>query len=164
MFYGSNKLFMNKKAVTEITSFIFLTLLVVTMSLLAYYILTGILENKVSEFDRNNMEDLLNKLDYKLTKLQSFENSSLSFPINFRSGTLVFSGNQIRYNSLISYENEEDYCFSDLCYVSTNGFETIYFNLSNSYIFNSNFSLVSGTYNLFFINSKNDGEIKVVIR
>lgn len=154
----------NKKALVESTTFISLTLLVLSMSLIAYFFLSGFLESSLYSFDRDAMEVYLKKVDSITQEVMSFDNSSASMSISFNSGALLFQGNAIIYQSLVEYDDSTVICFDSICYVEQNDFERIYLNLSNSYDFSNDLTITPGDYILTFVNQKNASKIKVLIR
>jgi hypothetical protein len=157
-------MYKNKKAISETTSFILLTLLVVIFSSIAYFFLNDQLEESNAVIDRNNMEKNLKKFDFISRNIIAYDNSTISIPISFNSGALAFSGNQLIYQSEVVYEDTIVECFDSICYVGSNGFERIFINLSSSYSFSRDFSLNNGDYILILTNNKNDSEIKVSTR
>lgn len=154
----------NKKAVAEVTSFVFLTLIVVVISLSAYFILQNVLEDNLAVFDRNNAEVFLKKFDQKSIELMSFDNTSVIMDFSFTKGNLEFTDNQIIYQSLLKYDENTTTCFNGICYYAINGFERFHYNLSSGYIFNNNISLTPGNYVLMLTHIKNGKKIDVKVR
>lgn len=154
----------NKKAVTEITSFVFLTFIVVVISMSAYFILQNVLNDNLATFDRNNAEIFLKKFDQKSKEVMSFDNTSGVIEFSFTKGNLEFQDNQLIYQSLVKYDDSNTTCFNGICYFAINGYERFYYNLSSSYVFENNLSLVPGNYILMLTNIKNGKKINVKIR
>lgn len=151
---------LNKKAVSELTTFVFLTLIIVLTSSTVYFFSKGFLDNSLEKIDRDNFEIYLKKMDYKINSIENFQGATTSFPISFTKGDLVFKDNQIYYQSLIEFDSS-DYCFEDLCYESREGFERITINLSNNFMFNENTTFIGGEYILIFNSIKNESKISV---
>ncbi|MDA3856505.1 MAG: hypothetical protein PF569_09700 [Candidatus Woesearchaeota archaeon] len=151
-------MFLHKKGVTEITSFVLITLLVVTTSIIAYQFSKSTIEDSVAKNDYNNMEIYFNNLIQKTNQVQKFEGQSFGMGISFSKGSVVVEGNTIHYRSLIDYLGT-DYCYNGLCHTNSNDAEQIYFNLSSGYNFSSNMTLLPGSYFLIFKNNKNVSKI-----
>ena len=107
----------SKKAVSESTSFILLTLIVVLFSSVAYFYLNGELKENVAKIDRNSMELNLKKFDFVTRNIMSFDNSTISYPISYKTGALIFQGNQLIYQSVVEYSDTNINCFSEICYL-----------------------------------------------
>lgn len=153
----------NKKAVSEITSFVLITLIVVISSTAAYLFSKNLIADNLAELDSKNMNIYLKKIYYETKELSSFDGSSLSIPITFKTGQLIFVNNSLYYQSQNAYSGG-DYCFEILCTQNKVGFERKYINLSNSYNFANNLTLNPGTYTLLFKHIKNESKISVTFK
>ena len=153
-----------KKAISETTSFIFLTLIIVLFSSIAYFFLSDELDENAAQIDRNNMEINLKKFDFVSRNIMSYENSTISFPVSFKTGSLIFNHNQLLYQSQVRYEDTNVNCFDSLCYYGSNNFERIYITLPYPYRFANNVSLGAGNYILIISNLKNESKIKINTR
>lgn len=151
----------SKKAVSEITSFLFITLLIVVSSTTAFFVLKEIFDSQVNEIDRNTVEIDMKKMVRAIDSIKNFENSSTSASLYFRSGQFVFRNNQAYYQSLYDFETTMKNCFNNICYYGVGGYERLYFNLSDSYTFKEEIVLDPGHYDLFFRNLKGASEIEV---
>lgn len=157
-------MFLNKKAVSEITSFLFLTMIVVSGSIASYFVLSEIMENDVAKYDRDNMFTFLKKLSYDINNIQVFDGSSTSISVYFRTGELRFSGNKANYLSSIEFSGNNEYCEGNVCYYSDGGYERLYLNLSSPYTFKDNLTLTPGYYVLYFKHEKNGSKVQVKIK
>ena len=110
------------------------------------------------------MEINIKKMDIKINQISTFENSSSTLPVEFMVGEMRFYNNQVYYQSLISYEDSEHLCFNNICYYGESGYERIYYNLSDSYLFNQNITLLPGQYFLIFTHNKNASKINIEFR
>ncbi len=153
---------MNKKATTEIISFVLITLLIVVASSLTYIFSSNYLETKVSELDSNKMENSLKEISYMTDKIQKIDRSMSSIIISFSSGLFIIEDNKYLYSSFV--KTEGNYCSDILCYYSNNGFLNMFYNLSNSYTFENNLSLNPGSYIISFENIKNESKIKLSVK
>ena len=153
----------NKKAISEITSFVLITLIVVVSSTMAYLFSKNLIDENLAELDGKNMEIYLKKIYYETNEISSFDGSSVSIPISFKTGQLVFVNNTVYYQTLNSYSGS-DYCFDILCSQNKEGFERKYINLTSPYQFSNNLTLSSGTYTLLFKHLKNESEIIVTFK
>lgn len=154
----------NKKAVSEVTSFIFLTLVIVVASTSAYFVSNEYLEDTVSKLDRDRMENYLKKIRVELDSITNFDNATRNFAIEFNSGSLVFNNSQVFYQSEVEFSDTDTYCFNGLCYLGVGGFERIYVNLSGSYEYASSLALEPESYIIIFKNRKSQNEIQVKFR
>lgn len=152
----------NKKAISELLSFILIILLIIVASTSAYLFSDNYLNDKISNLDYNNMKLNLNKMDYLINNIQNLDSSSSSIGISFSKGELSFENNQVKYQSLVS--SSGDLCLDTICYKDNNGFDLLYINLSNSYNFDKNLSLTPGNYILSFKNLKNVSKIKIYLK
>ncbi len=157
-------IYSNKKAVTEITSFMFLTLIVIVVSFTAYFALNNYLNDNINTFDRNSAEIFLKKFKQESTGIMSFNNATTTMSFSFTKGILKFNGSQISFQSLVLYNDNSTVCFNDICYESDGSSERLYYNLSNGYSFSDNFSLIPGNYFLSLVNKKNENEIQIKVR
>ena len=151
----------NKKAVTEITSFVLITLLVVIAASSAYLYSLDQIDDALIVNDRENMIKYIKKINYKITQIQNFNGETTNLNVAFNKGEFGFLGNTIFYESEVKSSISGSNCFDNICYSSPNGFEKIFFNLSNSYYFDQNFTISPGSYNLVFSNNKNESKIKI---
>lgn len=153
----------NKKGVTEIVSFVLITLLIVIASSGAYFYSKGAIDDQVQTLDLKNMDFLFKNLNYKLEESKVFDGNSFSVGISFNTGEVYAKGNGLFYQSLVSFSGN-NYCFDDICHKIGGNSELVYFNLTDGYEFNSNFTLVPGNYILFFKNYENESKIYVKIQ
>jgi len=153
----------NKKAISEITSFVLITLIVVVSSTMAYLFSKNLIDENLAELDGKNMDIYLKKIYYETNEISSFDGSSISIPITFKTGQLVFVNNTVYYQTLNSYSGS-DYCFDILCSQNKEGYERKYVNLTSPYQFSNNLTLSSGTYTLLFKHLKNESEIIVTFK
>ncbi len=154
--------FKNRKALTEVLSFVLLTLIIIAASVSAYIFSKNQLYNSLSNFDLERMDSNFNQVYYNLDSIQSFDNSQVSNYFVFNYGTLEFVDNQLRYRSMVEYYNDSGFCLLNVCSISDNGYEIIYFNLTNGYSFKENLSLLPGRYALGFRNLKNESKIQII--
>ena len=148
----------NKKAFSEITSFILILSLIVVTSIIAYTYSTKMIDEKLIETDLKNAKNNLKKM----SQIQNFNTASFSTYINFYKGQYNFTSNQIYYQSLSRYSGEH-YCADQICYESNNGFEKVYINLTTPYTLQENFSLSPGNYYISFKNIKNESKFETQI-
>ncbi len=153
----------NKKAISEITSFVLITLIVVVSSTMAYLFSKNLIDENLAELDGKNMDIYLKKIYYETNEISSFDGSSISIPITFKTGQLVFVNNMVYYQTLNSYSGS-DYCFDILCTQNNDGYERKYINLTSPYQFSNNLTLDSGTYILLFKHLKNESQIIVTFK
>jgi len=153
----------NKKAISEITSFVLITLIVIVSSTMAYLFSKNLIDENLAELDGKNMEIYLKKIYYETNEISSFDGSSISIPISFKTGQLVFVNNMVYYQTLNSYSGS-DYCFDILCSQNKEGYERKYVNLTTPYQFSNNLTLDSGTYILLFKHLKNESKIIVTFK
>jgi len=153
-----------KKAVSELVSFSFVTLLIIFASTSAYVYSKSQLDANVNSLDRNRMQSYIKSFDAKIDKIISFENSTTSQEVTFRKGVLKFNGNQILYNSLIKFGDNSTNCFNSLCYKGFGGSEVIFKNITSPYVFASNLTLEPGGYIIVLEHDKTNKEIKVTFR
>jgi hypothetical protein len=163
MYARTRKRFLNKKAVTEVTSFILITMLVIIASISAYTYSKDAIDKKIANMDLGNSKSYLKKIHYNLLEIKNFNGATFGIDISFNKGLLVFNGSNIVYQSLIKYSGS-DYCFTQVCYGSSNGYEKTYINLSSPYVFDKNLSLTPGNYLIIFKNIKNESKIEISIR
>lgn len=158
-------MFKGKKAISEITAFIFLTLLIVSGSTAAYFYSQGIIEDSIHSQDKEYMESFLRNLNYKIENSLNFHGETFSTPINFQSGTFVVRDNQVYYQSHTTFEQEESVCVDGVCHVASGGNERLYFNLTQPWEFSDNLTLIDGgSHILTFELKENVSEIKVYAR
>lgn len=153
----------NKKAVSEVTSFVLITFIVIIASTSAYIFSKNLISDNIANIDNNNMVIYLNKISITTNEITSFDGSSLSFPITFKTGQLIFVNNSVYYQSQIIFTGS-NYCINSICYLNNGGYERKYLNLSNSYKFSNNLTLNPGAYTLLFKNIKNVSQISVTFK
>lgn len=154
--------FFNKKAVSDILSFVLLLFIILIVSISAYTFSKSQLNSDLTQIDVNNMNNFLFYFSNSFSSLFGFDNSQISKSISFNSGSLVFENNYIYYQSLIKMDSNLDFCKGLICYNNVGGFQRIYYNLSNNYYFKNNLSLTPGSYTLSFKNIKNESKIEVL--
>lgn len=155
--------FKKKKAVSEITSFVLITLIVVVASTTTYVFSKNLIDNNIADLDTSNMEKYMKKFYFDINEISSFEGSSLSVPISFKTGNLIFVNNSIYYESMSEYTGS-DYCLDITCYQNNGGYEKMYINLTGSYKFKENITLSPGTYTLLFKHLKNESKISITFK
>lgn len=155
---------LSKKAVSELTSFVFITLIIVIASTSAYIVANNYLGNTLSTLDRDNMESYLKRMQRDVSLLTTFDNHTISFPIEFRTGELRFESNQVYFQSEVLFEESDTYCFSNICYQGIGGFERIYFNLTGNYTFQTDTELEPSDYIIILQHRKTDEEIQLRFR
>lgn len=153
----------NKKAISELTSFVFLTFLVVVTSTSAYLVTKGYIEDEAGRIDRDKVEIYMKELKTELDTLKRFSNSTTSLNIDFKTGSLGFVDNQVYYISQVEFEGAP-YCIDGFCYESQDSNEKISFNLSSGYTFVSNETFIGDYYVFTFKNIKNDNKFQVSFR
>ena len=158
-----NKILNNKKGVSELVSFVLLTLLIVTSSIIAYYFSENQLESTQINLDFENINNILKNTYYELNSIMNFDDSSITIPFSYKYGTLLFENNQLWFISDNEIPNNYSLCVDVLCSANYLNRDSIYFNLSNNYYFEENFSLPPGNYRIRFINIKNESKIKVIL-
>ena len=141
-----------KKAFVEITSFALLTSLVLVLSLTTYIFVTDILDNKIISLERDTIEYDFKKLNLELNQIQNFQGTSISFPINLKKGSIVFSDSKMTYYSLVDFNSGDSTCFENLCFDSQSGYEIITLNLNTPFTYSGNFTLGPENYQLIFTN------------
>jgi len=153
-----------KKAVTELVSFVLITLIIVVASTGAYVFSKNILEEDLIEIDIINMKNYFGVFNQKIREIQTFNNASIVVDFSFKTGEVKFVNNQIRYMSLFESVGGVGYCFDYLCYDYVGGYELTYMNLSNSYSFSKNVTLSPGKYTVVFKNLGEVNEIEIKIK
>lgn len=154
---------LSKKAVSEVTSFVLITLIIVVASTTTYVFSKNLLDSNLADLDNSNMEKYLLKMHFAIIEISSFEGSSVSIPINFKTGELTFSGNNISYISMSEYSGV-DYCLDIICYQNNGNNEKKYINLTTPYTFSQNISLTPGAYTILFKHIKNESKITVTFK
>ena len=86
-----------KKAVTELVSFVLITLIIVVASTGAYVFSKNILEEDLIEIDIINMKNYFGVFNQKIREIQTFNNASIVVDFSFKTGEVKFVNNQIRY-------------------------------------------------------------------
>ena len=157
-------MFFHKKAVSELTSFVFITLIVVIASISAYAVSRTYLNDSLSQLDRDHMDLYLKKVRWQMLDLTAYDNATKSLSIEFKTGQLVFNDTNISYQSLQRYNSNFTSCFDNECYASVAGFERISIGLPSNYRFTSNFTLNPGSYLLIMTHDKDGGRIDVSYR
>ncbi|MCA9459669.1 MAG: hypothetical protein KC550_03930, partial [Nanoarchaeota archaeon] len=107
-------LFVNKKGVTELTSFVLLTFLITVASTSAYVFSKNFMDDNLAVLDLDNMDSYLSEFSQRSGEIMNFQDSQTLINVEFKTGELSFSSNQIKYQSLVEYEGDEA-CFSVLC-------------------------------------------------
>lgn len=157
-------MFNNKKAVTELVSFILLTLTIVVACIFAYFFSKSYLDDNLEKFDRDNMEIFLKKFDQKTQEILTFDDSKISLNLYFRKGLITFNDNQIYYQSLSEFSSDLNYCLDNICYLNNGGFERIILNLTSPYVFYTNFTLTPDSYLITLKNIKNENKIEITFK
>ena len=80
----------NKKAVSEVISYVLLTLLVATISVISYNFAKSYLGNEQVAQDTKNMEIHLKKLYFKVSEIQPISRGSFSYDLSFDTGLFEF--------------------------------------------------------------------------
>jgi hypothetical protein len=150
----------NKKAFSEITSFVLLFSIIAIASTVAYTFSKGVIDDKTSEIDAANALSYLKKFNEKIGEIKTFEDSTFSINLNFKTGQYIFQEDKIFYYSMIDYTGS-DYCINSICHQNNNGVERLYITLEDSYTFMENISLIPGSYFLTFVNIKNETKIEI---
>jgi len=153
----------NKRGVSEITSFVLITLIIVFASSISYIFSKSLIEDSISKLDKDNLRNDLLFMKDKLNLIQNFDSSTSSYALSFNVGELNFSGNNVYYQSLEKI-SASSICLEDLCYQNVLGFERMYFNLSNSYTFSNSLTLPPGNYLISFKNLKATKQIKIMVK
>jgi hypothetical protein len=146
----------SKKGFSEITSFVLLVSLILITSIIAYNFSQDLVERKLAQDDRANMDFYLKKMDLTINQISNYDGETGFVNIDFSTGRLVFENNQIYYFSEVEYNDNETYCFNDICFFSDLGYETIYLNLTSPNNFSERVSLIPGYYALIFRNENGD--------
>ncbi len=154
----------SKKGVSELVSFVFITLIVVIASTSAYVVSKHYIEDSLSEIDRASMEKNLKKLDREIDELVAYDNATSSIPISFNTGELSFNTTNVSFQTFESYNASETYCLNSLCYQNIGGFERMSIGLPSNYQFSENLSLSPGTYLIILSHSKAENKIYVRYR
>lgn len=155
--------FKNKKAVSEIISFVLITLIVVVSSTLSYLFAKNLIDENLYALDSKNMNIYLKKMYYTTNEISSFDGSSSSFEVSFRTGELRFINNSINYQSLSKYAGS-NICLNMICNIGVEGYEVLSTNLSGNYKFSNNINLSPGTYTILFKNIKNESKIAITYK
>lgn len=156
-------MFKSKKAVSELISFILITLVVAIVSSVAYVFASGILERNVAKLDEDQMESNLRRFAKEISGIQNFDGASTSLTFSFNSGLVLITDNQIAYQSLVRAQSTESTCFT-ICYSSNGGYSYLYYNLTNGYQFSKNLTLTPGEYIVTLTNDQNASEIIQIFR
>lgn len=157
-------MFNNKKGMSELVSFILITFIVVVFSVSAYVFSKNFIDDSIISIDRNNLVNDFKKIQLKIDSIKNFNDATFTYNLDFSNGLLVFNGSSVHYMSFKEFGIGTASCFENLCYDSVDGFEKIYFELDDSYIFNNYLSLNPGNYNLIFTNIKNETKISIVFK
>ncbi len=152
----------NKKAISDLISFVLLTFLVLTSSLIAYSFSKNFFDEKINERDSKYIENFFKKIYSQLDNLAKRDGSFLVVPLNFDSGLIKFNGSKITYYSLVKSDTSE-ICIDNLCYGSNLGYEVLSVNF-NEFVFEDNFSLVPENYNLGFSFNKSSSIMSVFLK
>lgn len=157
-------MFKAKKAITEMISFVLLTLLIVVASSTAYFFSQSLLDSHLAERDEENMAHSLSKMNHKISQLTRFDGSTQAITVSFSTGQLHFKQDQVIYNSLVSYSANEEICKNLYCIDSHSGHSKLYFSLPGSYIFSRELKLSPGTYFLTISNKRGENEIDIIFK
>jgi len=153
----------NKKGVSEIVSFVLITLLIVISANVAFLFAKDKIIDTVEDLDLKNIISLFEKSNVGLIEIQTFDKNSFTVPVSFRTGNLHFENDTVYYQSLVPFYGDS-YCINDVCHVKNGKTELVSFNLTNGYNFSENIELTPGNYRLFFRNNKNEKKIEVKFR
>lgn len=156
-------MFSNKKAVSELISFILITLIVAIISSVAYLFANNLLETNAQELDEDKMESVLRQFAKHSSEVQAFDGTVSSITFSFNSGLVYFNGDAIIYRSLARATDSETTCFT-ICYTSNEGYSTLYYNLTNNFTFDKNLTLSPGEYIVTITNNKNASELILSFR
>lgn len=156
-------MFNNKKAVSELISFILITLIVAIVSSVAYLFANNLLETNAQKLDEDKMESVLRQFAKHSSEVQAFDGTASSITFSFNSGLVSFNDNAIIYRSLARASDSETTCFT-ICYSSTEEFSTLYYNLTNNFTFDKNLTLSPGEYIVTITNNKNASELRLSFR
>lgn len=157
--------FKSKKAVSEVLSFILITLVIVSASLATYLYSKSFITDNIAEIDLRNFEKKLSQIDRKITQISTFDNSVTSFNLEFKSGFLQFKSNQIIFESDVrSGQDGFFFCNENLCYYESDGLDSVSINLSSNVVFSRNISLNPGNYLLTLKYLKNESEIFITFK
>jgi len=159
-----SKYYKNNKGISELISFVLILFIIIISSIIAYEFSQNYLEKHLIKSEFDNMKINFKKIQNQLINNQNFQDSTFSYNLNLNYGKLYFKQNQLIYYSLLKIGDFNKICFNELCYLGVNGYEQIYFNLSDSYEFKNDFELGNGNYNLIFTNIKNETKIDVKIK
>ena len=152
-----------KKGITEVTSYVLLTLLIVVISTIVFLFSQGYLEQVRADASYESMENQLKQVGVLFEKNSHFDRSGFSYYFSFEEGALLLEDNEIKYISLKSYEGEEE-CVSLLCYRSEGGAEVIAFELPAGFSFSEEANIMPGSYTMYFELDKNEGEYDFYLR
>ena len=156
-------MYKSKKGVSELISFILITLVVAIVSSVAYLFANGLLESNAEKLDEDKMESVIRQFAKQSSEVMAFDGSSSSITFSFNSGLLYFTGNSVAYQSLVRATDSETTCFT-ICYTALEGSSRLYYNLSNSYSFDKNLTLSPGEYIVTITNNKNASELILSFR
>ncbi len=157
-------MFKSKKGVSELISFVFITLIIVVTSVSAYFVSKSVIDSTIIDVDRDNMGIYLKKMSQRIDEVKVFNNASNVIDVSFKKGLLEFNNNQVIYHSLKEYSSTAVSCFSQVCFKSVNDYEVLYYNLTDSYTFSDNVTLNPGAYTLIFRNIKSGNKIEIRFR
>ena len=153
----------DKKGVSEIVSYLLLTLLIVIISSATYFFAQNYLEEFQQEEDAKMMPTHLKKIAYTIDEIKAFDNQQDTYFISFNTGQIETNGSSLQYVSLVPF-NDESVCLRTICYDSRKGYEVSSITLSNNYEFAQNISLTPGEYFIQFSHNKEDKEIDITLK
>ena len=155
--FKSNK---NKKAITEITSFVLILLVLTVITLGVYLYVDSELDGQIAQQDLIKVEKQFIKFSKILTFLENHPRMRESLVVSFNKGDIFITNSTIRYISEIKQEYNSTICV-DLCYESYLGYDSFFINMTNTNLINLEEKLIPGTYliSAMYDNSSNTYEI-----
>lgn len=153
----------NKKAVTEIVSYLLLTFLVVIISSITYFFAQDYITSIQQEQDFEHMELHLKKIAFLVDGITSFEGDASTYFLSFSTGQLELRGSDLIYASQVQYSGSPT-CLTHLCYESRNGFEIILLSLPGNYTFTQNTRILPGSHFMQFEHYKEGEKIHVSLK
>ena len=156
-------MFKNKKAISDVISFVLLILLVLISSIITYNFSVKTIDDKKSDYELQKMDMVIKRLNFKLQEIRNFDGGTFVYPIKLEAGTLIVSDNTLRYLSKKEFFGDP-YSLDEITYSQSNGFQTIGLTLDNGFFFSRSFSLVPGNYIIKFENIKNESKINILVK
>jgi len=154
---------LNKKGVSEIVSFVLITLLIVISANVAFLFAKDKIIDTIEDLDLKNMISLFENIDVGIVQVQTFDDNSFSLPVNFKTGNIYINNDTLYYQSLVPFYGDP-YCIDNVCHFKNGQSELLSLNLTNSYNFSDDIELTPGNYRLFFRNKKNEKRIEIRIK